>query len=94
MDIQEPQVIEILDPEIPPNDPDPIKPATLHQADAAVDPMLAIHQVEPELRRPSRVSTQTENYTPSMSGSKYSYDVTHLESQVVLNPEAHMFVQE
>jgi hypothetical protein len=32
--------------------------------------------------------------TPSMSGSKYSYAVTHLESQGVLNPNAHMFVQE
>jgi hypothetical protein len=30
----------------------------------------------------------------SMTGSKYSYAVTHMESQVVLNPDAHMFVQE
>jgi hypothetical protein len=29
-----------------------------------------------------------------MSGSKYSYAVTQLDSQVVLNPYAHMFVQE
>ena len=29
-----------------------------------------------------------------MSGSKYSYAVTHLQSQGVLNPDAHMFVQE
>ena len=29
-----------------------------------------------------------------MSGSKYSYAVTHLESQGLLNPDAHMFVQE
>ena len=29
-----------------------------------------------------------------MSGSKYSYAVTQLESQGVLNPDAHMFVQE
>ena len=29
-----------------------------------------------------------------MSGSKYSYAVTQLESQGVLNPDAHMFVQD
>ena len=29
-----------------------------------------------------------------MSGSKYSYAITHLESQGLLNPDAHMFVQE
>jgi hypothetical protein len=29
-----------------------------------------------------------------MSGSKYSYAVTQLESQGVINPDAHMFVQE
>ena len=56
--------------------------------------MPAIQQVEPELRRSSRVRTQTEKYTPSMLGSKYSYAVTQLESQGVLNPDAHIFVQE
>jgi hypothetical protein len=29
-----------------------------------------------------------------MTGSKYSYAVTQLESQGVLNPDAHMFVQD
>jgi hypothetical protein len=33
-------------------------------------------------------------YIPSMTGSKYSYAVIQLESQSVLNPNAHMFVQE
>ena len=68
--IQEPQVIEIIDPDIPPTDPDPIEPATVHQADAAVEPMLAIHQVNPELRRSNRVMIQTENYTSSVSDYK------------------------
>ena len=94
VDIQEPQVIEIVDPDIPPTDPDPIEPATVHQADASVEPMLAIHHVDPKLLMSSIVRTQTEKYTPSMSGSKYSYAVTHLESQGILNPDAHMFVQE
>ena len=32
VDIQEPQVIDIIDPNIPPTDAAPIEPATLHQA--------------------------------------------------------------
>ena len=59
MDIQEPQVIEIIDPDIPLTDPDPIEPETLHQADASVELMPAIQQVEPDIRRSSRVRTQT-----------------------------------
>ena len=94
VDIQEPQVIEIIDPDIPPTGPDPIEPGTVHQTDVIVEPMPAIQQVEPKLRRSSRFRTQREKYTPSMSGSKYSYVVTHLERQGVLNPDAHMFVQE
>ena len=59
MDIQEPQVIEIIDPDIPPTNPDHIEPTTVHQADAAVEPMPDIQQVDPKLRRFSRVRTQT-----------------------------------
>jgi hypothetical protein len=33
-------------------------------------------------------------YTPSLSVSKYSYAVTQLEIQGVLNPDLHMFVQD
>jgi hypothetical protein len=35
-----------------------------------------------------------QGYTLRMPGSKYSYAVIKLESQGVLNPNAHMFVQE
>ena len=70
VDIQEPQVIDIIDTSIPTTEPDPIEPATVHQADAAVEPMPTIHQAEPKLLRSSRVKTQTKNYTPSISGSK------------------------
>ena len=56
--------------------------------------MPSIHQVNPELCRYSGVRTQIEKYTLSMSGSKYSYAVTQLESQGVLNLDAHVFVQE
>ena len=57
VDIQEPQVIEIVDPNITPTDPAPIEPAPVYQVDAALEPMPAIQQVEPELRRSSRVRT-------------------------------------
>ena len=70
VDIKEPKVIEIIDPDIPPTNPEPIGPATVHQADAAVEPMPTIHQVEPKLLRSSRVKTQTNNYTLSISGYK------------------------
>ena len=66
----------------------------MHQVAAAVEPMPSIYQVDPELRRSSIFKTQTENYTPSRSGSKYSYAITHLEIQVVLHPDTHMFVKE
>ena len=69
VDIQEPQVIEVIDLVIPPTDPDPIEPATVHQAYAAVEPMPTIHQVGPEIRKSSRVRTHTENYILSISGS-------------------------
>ena len=59
LDIQEPQVIEIIDHNIPPSEPDPIEPATLHQEYATVEPMPAINKVDTELRRSSRVRTQT-----------------------------------
>jgi hypothetical protein len=43
----------------------------------------------------NRVRIQTKQaYTPIMTGSKYSYAVTQLETQGVLNPDAHMFVQD
>ena len=51
VDIQEPQVIDMIDPYIPPTDPDPIEPATVHQADTSVELMPDIQQVKSELRR-------------------------------------------
>ena len=47
VDIQEPQLIEIIDPDISPTDPDPIEPARVHQEDASVELMPAIQKVEP-----------------------------------------------
>jgi hypothetical protein len=49
----------------------------------------------PDLRRATTVRSQTnQGYTPSLSGSKYSYAVTQLESHGVLNTYSHIFVQE
>jgi hypothetical protein len=47
-----------------------------------------------EARRSTRIRTQPTASVPSMSGSRYSYAVTQLAEQGVLNPDAHMFVQE
>ena len=45
VDIQDTQVINIIDPNIPPTKPAPIEPATLHQSNMAVETMPAIQQV-------------------------------------------------
>ena len=75
------KLLKNIDPKISPTNPDPIEPATVHQADVEVEPTPVIYKVDPELRRSSRVRTQTEKYTPSMSGSKYSYAVTHMKAK-------------
>jgi hypothetical protein len=91
-EVPAPQV-EIYDPnDIPHDDPAPIEvlPA---QAVPLLAPMAP--PAETGLRRSTRVRTQArQGYTPSMTGSKYSYAVTQLESQGVLYPDAHMFVQD
>jgi hypothetical protein len=88
--------VEINDLEIPQDDPAPIEVAPPQEAEAPAIPTPVVTPVHaPGLRRSTRVRTQAkEAYTPSMTGSKYSYAVTQLETQGVLNPDAHMFVQE
>ena len=68
--IQEPQVNEIVDPGITPIYPALIESVPVHQVATALEPMTAIKQVDPKLRRYMRARTQTDNYTSSMSGSK------------------------
>jgi hypothetical protein len=46
------------------------------------------------LQRSTRVRLQHKNYELTMTGSKYSYAVTQLETHGVLHPDSHMFVQE
>jgi len=96
-----PTTVEIDDDlDFPDNDPAPIEAAPAPALDPpapAPDPNVPA-QVQaptaPGLRRSTRVRTKKKEYTPSMTGTKYSYAVTQLESHGVLNPDAHMFVQD
>jgi hypothetical protein len=85
--------VEIYDPENIPHD----DPAPIEVLPAQAVPVLApvVPPAETGLNRSTRVRTQaSQGYTPIMMGSKYSYALTQLESQGVLYPDAHMFVQD
>jgi hypothetical protein len=45
------------------------------------------------LRRSARTRNKPTTYTPTMSGSNYSYAITQLQNEEVLNPDAHEFLQ-
>jgi hypothetical protein len=93
--VPSPQV-EIDDLEIHHADPAPIEVApTQEETRTETSVPVALPAQAPELRRSTRVGSQTnQGYIPSLSGSKYSYAAMQLESQGVLNPDLHMFVQE
>jgi hypothetical protein len=88
--------IEIDNLDIPHDDPSPIEVAPTQAAQAPETLALVAPPVQaPRLCRSTRVrSLVNQEYTPNMTGSKYSYAVTQMEIQGVLNPDAHMFVQE
>jgi hypothetical protein len=54
----------------------------------------ATQEAPTNLRCSARVKTQPKSYEPTMTGTKYSYTVTQLTDQDMLNPDAHMFIQE
>jgi hypothetical protein len=88
--------VDINDLDIPQDDPDPIEVAPPQESAA---PAMTIPVISPAhaqgLRRSNQVRTQAKQaYTPSMTGPKHSYAVTQLETQGVINLDAHMFVQE
>jgi hypothetical protein len=88
--------VEINDLDIPQDDPAPIEVAPPQQAaaPAMLTPVVTPANA-PGLRISTRVRTQAKQaYTPSITGSNYSYAVTQLYTQGVLNPDAHMYVQE
>ena len=86
-----PQVVDIDDLDTPAPDPPPIETVTAEPAVQEQTPAThnqRHHADRPEFdRKRSRMSQQCQ--APS-----YSYAVTQLETQGVLNPDAHMFVQE
>jgi hypothetical protein len=88
--------VEIDDLYITQDDPAPIEVApTQEEQVPETSAPVALPSQAPGLRRSTRVRSQmNQGYTPNMSGSKYFYAVTQLESKGVLNPDAHMFVQE
>jgi hypothetical protein len=87
---------EINDLGIPQDDPDPTEVAPPQESAAPAMPTPVVTPAHAQgLRRSNRVRTQAKQaYTPIMTGSNYSYAVTQLETQGVLNPDVHMFVQE
>ena len=99
-EVKAPQQVEIYDLDIPGN-PDPIQVETVeeeaveYQAPAVQAPEdVQADPIPDGPRRSVRIRTSPKTYTPSMSGSKYSFAVEQLEWQGVLHPDAHMFVQE
>jgi hypothetical protein len=88
--------VEIDDLDIHHADPAPIEVAPTQEEPRTETPApVALPAQATELHRSTRVrSHMNHGYTPSLSGSKYSYAVTQLKSQGVLNPDLHMFVQE
>jgi hypothetical protein len=90
--------IEIDDLDITHDNPDPIELVPAPEVPAVQTPATpapVAPPAAPELCRSTRVRTQAkQGYTLSMTESKYSYAVTQLENQGVLNPCTHMFVQE
>jgi hypothetical protein len=90
--VSDPQV-DIYDPDnIPHDDPAPIEVVPVQ---AVLVPAPVAPLAETGICRSTLVRTQaSQGYTPSMTGSKYSYAVNQLESKGVLTPDAHMFVQD
>jgi hypothetical protein len=88
--------VVINDLEIPQDDPAPIELAPPQESAAPAMPTLVVTPAHAQgLHISDRVRTQAKQaYSLNMTGSKYSYAVTQLETQGVLKPDAHMFVQE
>jgi hypothetical protein len=87
--------VEIYDLDITQDDPDPIEAAPPQEsASPAISTPVVTPAHAPGLCRSTRVRTPAKHaYTRSMTGSKYSYSVTQMDTQGVLNPDAHVFVK-
>jgi hypothetical protein len=96
---QAPQTVEIDDLDIPQPDSPLIKTVeepTVPQMEQDEPTQVAQPMQTAGLRRSTRVKIQPKAklYEPTMTGSKYSYAITQLETHGVLHPDSHMFVQE
>jgi hypothetical protein len=94
---QAPQTVEIDDLDIPqPNPPliETVEEPTVPQMEQDVPTQVAQPMQTAGLQRSMRVKIQPKLYEPTMTGLKYSYAVTQLETHGVLHPDSHMFVQE
>jgi hypothetical protein len=90
-----PHIVEIDDLDIPAPDPPPIQVETVELEPTQAEPVAPAPVTQPDgPRRSTRIREQTKAYTPSLTGTRYSYAVTQLENFGTLNPDAHMFVQE
>jgi hypothetical protein len=93
---QAPQTIEIDDLDILQPDPPLIKTVeelTIPQVEHDEQTQVAQPMETTGLQRSMRVRFQPKQYEPKMTVSKY-YAVTQLETQGVLHPNYHMFIQE
>jgi hypothetical protein len=94
---QAPQTIEIDDLDILQPNPPQIKTdeePTVPQMEQDEPTQVAQPMEIAGLRRSTRVKIQPKLYKQTMTGSKYSYAVTQLETHGVLHLDSHMFVQE
>jgi hypothetical protein len=94
---QAPQTVEIDDLDIPQPDPPLIKQLRNQLYKWSKMNQHRLHNrcklQGCEDQRESRFSPNCA-YEPTMTGSKYSYAVTQLETRGVLHPDSHMFIQE
>ena len=111
-DNETPQIVEInYDLDIPAQDPPPIELEPDNEAEIEIETVVTPASIEAlPLRRSTRCRSQTkQKNTPSMTGKRYGYASTQLETywttkydfsimkmldQVVLNLDAHMFAQQ
>ena len=107
---EDPPVVQIDDLDDPYENPAPIiqeqappdvvvetvdEAEAMEPAEPAVEPAVVPDVPEAAApRRSTRVRSVPKDYVPSMTGTRYSYAAAQLECQGVLNPDAHMFMQE
>ncbi len=85
--------IEANEPNIVHAEPDLIEqPPPDEQVPVADEPALAVEQPTGP-QRSTRERRTAQNYVPSMQGNRYSYAAAQIAAGV-LNPDAHMFMQE